>query len=321
MHDTYHQVFYASPDYISFSRLADGTYIDVNPNFEKFTGLRRDEIIGRTALQIGIWSNPEKRKDFIEALRKSGSLQSYYVQIRLKSGELRDCEFSANVAAVDGEQVLVVVGRDVTERMRAEAELKRYREQLEQLVEQRTEELHRINMELAVKNEQLQVFATVDGLTGACNRRHFMALAQNVFYSSQRYAKPLAVMMLDIDHFKYINDIHGHATGDAFLKAFAEACGATLRSADMFGRYGGEEFVLALPETDHVAAELVADRLRKRIGEIRIARGPDQISATVSIGVTMCCPTDRNIEDAIARADGALYTAKTNGRNQTIVQL
>jgi PAS domain S-box-containing protein len=154
--DTYRRAFYASPNYISLSRLADGTFIDVNPAFERFTGLTRLEAMSRTSFEIGLYPYPEERTAFVKALLLTGELQGYPGHLRNYSGEIRDVEVSANIAMLNGEQALVAIVRDVTERKRNDEELKRYRERLEQLVEQRTAELQQTNDSLQETNRRLE---------------------------------------------------------------------------------------------------------------------------------------------------------------------
>lgn len=154
--ETYRRAFYASPNYISMSRLADGTYIDVNPAFERFTGLTRADAIGRTSFEIGLFPYPEERSAFVKELQQTGELHGYPAHLRNHRGEIRDVEVSANIALLNGEQALVAIVRDVTDRKRNDEELKLYRERLEQLVEQRTAELQHTNERLQETNRRLE---------------------------------------------------------------------------------------------------------------------------------------------------------------------
>jgi diguanylate cyclase (GGDEF)-like protein len=157
--------------------------------------------------------------------------------------------------------------------------------------------------------------STSDPLTGALNRRHFMALIGREQKRADRYGAGFSLLMLDIDHFKKINDTFGHQIGDAAIKHMADACQAHLRPTDMLCRYGGEEFVIALTHTDEVGARIAAERIRAAVAEIAIPAGAEMVRFTVSIGVTSFVPGAR-VEELIDCADQALYAAKTGGRNQ-----
>jgi diguanylate cyclase (GGDEF)-like protein/PAS domain S-box-containing protein len=169
--------------------------------------------------------------------------------------------------------------------------------------------------------EQLRQLATIDSLTGMANRRHFLISANKEFATMRRHGRELAFFALDIDHFKKVNDTYGHAIGDEALRRFSEVCRETLRSSDILGRLGGEEFAVALPEISLDTARDVAERLRKLISEIRIETPQGEVSFTVSIGVTCALVEDASAERALIRADIALYSAKCNGRNQVTVNV
>lgn len=154
--ETYRRVFYASPNYISFSRLSDGKYIDVNPAFEQFTGLKRDDVIGRTSAELGLYPYPEQRAVFVTKLLAAGEMHGYPANFYDHSGEIRDIEVSASISTINNEQILVAIVRDVTERKRNEDELRHYRDHLEQLVAQRAGELELANRELRETNHKLE---------------------------------------------------------------------------------------------------------------------------------------------------------------------
>lgn len=161
----------------------------------------------------------------------------------------------------------------------------------------------------------LRALACLDPLTGEMNRGHFLARAADEQVRAQRYQRPLGILMLDLDHFKEINDQYGHAAGDRTLETVCKRWRTALRNVDLLGRIGGEEFAILLPDSDWEATLLVAERLRSVIAEQPINAGGLQISCTVSGGVTLLSAEDKSIEDALYRADIALYRAKHNGRN------
>jgi diguanylate cyclase (GGDEF)-like protein/PAS domain S-box-containing protein len=167
---------------------------------------------------------------------------------------------------------------------------------------------------------QLEQLSNTDVLTGLCNRRHFYELALNELERSRRQASPLVVAMLDVDHFKQVNDRHGHAMGDRVLVALGETVMAELRSIDIFARFGGEEFVILMPHTPLEAAVTVLERLREALASSRVLTdGGESIGFTVSIGVGLLRPDDANIDVLMARADSALYQAKRSGRDRVCV--
>jgi diguanylate cyclase (GGDEF)-like protein len=164
---------------------------------------------------------------------------------------------------------------------------------------------------------KLMELATIDGLTGALNRRAFLEVAENAFRLAQRYDRPLSVLMIDADHFKLVNDTHGHHVGDLVLARLAQICSQGLRSTDSFGRLGGEEFVALLPETDLTHAREVAERLVQAVREARVEPGDGRvITFTVSIGVTCAQWPSRDIDAVIQAADQQLYRAKNEGRDR-----
>ena len=153
--EIYRRVFYASPDCISLSRL-DGTYLDVNPEYGRFAGLTREQMIGRTSLDIGIWPDSEGRMAFMQALKDRGELHDYRTRLQNGDKEIRDIEGSVAVAEINGEPVLISIVRDVTDRKRDEDELKQHRDHLEQLVAQHTAELREANAQLQETNRTLE---------------------------------------------------------------------------------------------------------------------------------------------------------------------
>ena len=157
--------------------------------------------------------------------------------------------------------------------------------------------------------------ANVDPLTGALSRRHFLAVAEQELARSRRYAAPLMVLMLDLDHFKRINDQHGHAAGDAVLQDFVLAVRSLLRESDLIGRLGGEEFAVLLPNTEAPGGRALAERIVERVRACRVESAGQQLSYTVSIGAS--CLSDQPAFPALLdQADIALYRAKAAGRDR-----
>jgi diguanylate cyclase (GGDEF)-like protein/PAS domain S-box-containing protein len=177
---------------------------------------------------------------------------------------------------------------------------------------------------IAIRNAhqfaEMQYHATTDALTGLNNRRSFGDLAQRAYEQAVRYNHSLAVLMLDIDHFKDVNDQFGHPIGDEVLRNVAYHCLTTLRAVDVVGRYGGEEIAMILPETDDEQARSVAERLRHTLAQTHIDTRHIPIQITVSLGIATAMPIDGlPLDTLIGRADQALYQAKRAGRNRVVV--
>ncbi|MDP8243439.1 MAG: sensor domain-containing diguanylate cyclase [Candidatus Hinthialibacter antarcticus] len=164
--------------------------------------------------------------------------------------------------------------------------------------------------------KRLERLASRDELTGAYNRRTFLEKANVEFVRCRRYSKPLSVLMIDLDHFKAINDAHGHAAGDAVLNSIVSTCKTTLRETDLLGRIGGEEFMVLLVETGQERALTAAQRLLESIRQLVAKEQGRSIQTTASIGACLMTPNDKTFDDLMKRADQAMYQAKENGRNR-----
>jgi len=168
-------------------------------------------------------------------------------------------------------------------------------------------------------NAELKRLATTDSLTGAFNRRHFLELAGKEFARMRRYRHAVSCLMMDIDHFKRVNDSYGHDVGDRAIIATAQMAKQALRTEDVFGRIGGEEFAAMLPMTRLDKAEQVAERLRLAIAGMRLPlESGEPLAFTVSIGLVEVAPDRESFEQAMKRADQALYQAKHEGRNRVV---
>jgi len=165
-------------------------------------------------------------------------------------------------------------------------------------------------------HETLLDLSTRDPLTGLANRASTLAEFQNRFGLSLRYDRPLSIAVCDLDHFKRVNDTHGHGAGDLVLRNFGECLMATLREADLAGRIGGEEFLMVLPETELSGARPFAERLRRTLAAnpVRLPSGP--VTVTCSLGIAERTATDLEPGQLLARADAALYRAKAAGRDR-----
>lgn len=264
----------------------------INPTALKLLGLEEHEALGRNAHVLFHFQRPDGKAYPEEDCPLSKVLNDGIqreveneVFIR-KNGEPFPVHLVAT--AMVENQALVgaeIVFQDITQRKRLEAELTR--------------------------------LATTDSLTGMANRRYFIGQLDREMARIQRNAGPAAVLMLDLDHFKRINDNYGHAAGDAVLQAFARTAQASLRKIDLIGRLGGEEFSIMLPQTGLDAARRFAERLRKNIEAMRVEHDGESLQVTVSIGLTELTRADLDCDSVLARVDQALYQAKAEGRNRT----
>jgi diguanylate cyclase (GGDEF)-like protein/PAS domain S-box-containing protein len=265
----------------------DGTFLRVNRRFCDMLGYTREELVGRTFREI---TNPDDLAASIACMQQalSGKIMRCDYEKRYLRKDGSEMWANVTVALVRGAsgkpRYFIYAVEDISERKQMEQELRR--------------------------------LATTDPLTGVFNRRHFLDLGEKELSRACRYGRELSVLLMDIDHFKCINDTYGHAVGDETIKTLTHICLKNLRKNDFFGRLGGEEFAVVLPETGADVAIALAERLRQKLSEARVSTDKKPIGFTVSIGVTTFNEEDRTIEAMMLRADAALYRAKNRGRNR-----
>ncbi len=223
--------------------------------------------------------------------------------------------------------------QEIERRIQVEDELRQHRDHLEELVLERTNELElalsvseRINQllqkEIQARQQveaELHVKAVTDPLTGVYNRRQLATLGQAALAQACMHGSSLAAMMIDADHFKVINDLHGHTVGDDLLVVLSGYLRRNLRQGDILVRYGGEEFVALLPETDLRAARSIATRLLEGVRSLSVQASLGRVAVTVSIGVAIHSPSsEESVDHLVDRADQAMYLAKQGGRDQVV---
>ena len=174
-----------------------------------------------------------------------------------------------------------------------------------------------IKFDEEIKHKLVEL-ASVDDLTNIMNRRIFDIEFRREFANAKRYKRSLALISLDLDHFKKINDQYGHFFGDLVLKSFTREVSLYLRAGDIFSRWGGDEFSIVLSQTDREDTLKVAEKIRAIVKNISIKTDDDEIQFTVSLGVTEILPEDEDASEMIERADKALYEAKKEGRDRTV---
>jgi diguanylate cyclase (GGDEF)-like protein/PAS domain S-box-containing protein len=173
--------------------------------------------------------------------------------------------------------------------------------------------------QLQAANAELQQLSSIDRLTGLNNRGHWEDAIKLEYARHARYGSQASLVMFDIDHFKHINDTYGHQVGDKVLRAIAELVRGLIRTVDIAGRYGGEEFAVLLPDTDRQGAALFAERLRKAVEADEVIHEGQPIRCTISLGVSDLGSTVSEYKQMIEQADQAMYVSKKTGRNKVTV--
>jgi diguanylate cyclase (GGDEF)-like protein/PAS domain S-box-containing protein len=237
--------------------------------------------------------------------------RSIGAQLILKSADNKPIKFVLNAAPIDGGtdeiQGVLITLDDVTE-------LEQRNTDLETLVTS----LNKTKGRVQEQNKELHYLATRDSLTGCLNRRSFADQFEGLFNTAREEGTELSCFMIDLDHFKSVNDNHGHATGDLIIKLLAEILKSNTRQGDLVGRYGGEEFCVVLPGQTIEIATTIAERIRLRMKDESTKRFEDGPQVTASIGVASIGDKPANPDELIHLADEALYVAKEAGRNRVV---
>lgn len=292
----------------------DGRITFLNPVAAQLTGWMQEEAIGQSIKDVFPIINEKNRQpaeDIIERSCKEPHEVALDNNIALITRDGREIFVEDSVAPIldaTGNLLgVVLVFRDVTEKRNAEEMLRRTKDMLET-----------VNRELQESLEREQSLARTDGLTGLYNVRHFFELAGHELSAALRYRYPLSILMFDVDGFKQINDLLGHAAGDKVLIWIAKTTSDHMRAADVLARYGGDEFIVLLPQTNAQQALQIAERIRESVAAMRLETG---LSVTLSIGIAEAFSDtwDECIETVIRHADKALYMAKEQGRNRTAI--
>lgn len=215
--------------------------------------------------------------------------------------------------------LLLYVAAFVDQNRRKSGELKKALVRVQHLNQALEERVRQRTQELFDANQQLQTLALTDELTGIPNRRRMRVLGEEEARRSERSGRPFSVMLMDIDHFKRVNDQYGHAVGDECLKAFVRAIAPSLRSIDRFGRWGGEEFMIIVPDSDHVDLLMLSEKVLECVREVIIAFDDQRVGMTVSIGVAEW--HHATFDKLVSEADDALYRAKSKGRDRVEINL
>ncbi|MGA2249989.1 PAS domain S-box protein [Terracidiphilus sp.] len=284
----YRAAFETSPDVIVITRISDGVYIDVNPAFTTVTGWRGDEVIGRPSRELDIWTDYANRDAMLEIVQKGESFRSVEIQFRKKDGTLIWGSVFATTIEVNGVPCILIQVRDVSHEKKAE--------------------------------EEIRTLAFYDQITGLANHRLlFEQFRKSIALSSRTHHKR-AMLFLDLDNFKILNDTRGHHTGDLLLREVANRLQECVNSADTVSRLGGDEFVLILeelhgyPEIAATQAMSVAEKILLLVAQPYLLEQAE-IRTSCSIGITVFGDNQADFNHVLQQADIAMYQAKAAGRN------
>lgn len=281
-----------SQSLVGIAIIEEGKFCYSNAKFDEIFGYSADEVRQLGPLDI---ATENDRPLVAENIRKrlSGEVErvDYVFRGLRKNGAVIDIEIHGSAMEIGGKLALISLLMDVTERTRAECEV---------------QALH----------EMLREQSTHDALTGLYNRRYLEETLCRELVSAERHGYPVSVIMGDLDHFKAINDRHGHLAGDEVLRVFGDLMKQHARGSDIYCRYGGEEFLLVLPQMAEDSAVERAEQLRSAMAAALVPYGASPIAVTVSFGVATFPRDGRTGDELIAAADSALYAAKAAGRNR-----
>jgi len=271
----------ASPVGVAVLR-PDGAILFSNDRFAQMTNID-PHVMQNTRIQ-SFYADPQRHEDLMALYNAASGVSDEEAQLKLPGKQNFWALLTMSPIVYEGRQSILFWTYDISELKKAEA--------------------------------QLRELATTDGLTGVYNRRYFLELATRELSLSQRNNRKTALLMLDADRFKSINDTYGHDVGDLVLKSLCAVCREILRDVDVFGRLGGEEFAVFLPETTKEGAVYAAERLRRALADARVPIGSQELQYTVSIGVAAATEATSDVESMLKAADTALYAAKQKGRNR-----
>jgi len=267
-----------------------GKILSANGAACQMYGYTEDEFLGLSITDLATPEHAAKAPKRIKRVLEGETLR-IEIAHRKKNGEVFPVEVTASRMQIDGKKFVMVMYRDISKRKEAE-------EDRDVLI------------------RELQHLSQTDGLTGLFNRQHLDKRILEEMERARRYSNPLSLIIFDIDHFKKINDSYGHIIGDKMLQAAASLIRDTFRTTDIAGRFGGDEFVIVLVQTDLALGMQVAERLRARIEQEKIPINDCQTAGfSVSLGICQFDESLTRAEDFIAKADAALYEAKRNRRN------
>ncbi|WP_295953361.1 diguanylate cyclase [Rhodoferax sp.] len=267
---------------MTVTRTADNVFVYANERAAELAGMPAAALLGREPRSM--YRSPADRDQMLEQYRREGVLRDYEMCLVVAQGREIWALISMVPIIYDGQPCALSTIIDINERK---------------------------GMENALRQ-----IATTDSMTGMASRSHFMGHAEAELARARRHSRPLSMVMLDVDHFKQINDRHGHAMGDSVLRVLTRTCRSLVRQQDLVGRLGGEEFGILMPETDSENAFALAERLRSAIAALYLATPRNAtVAVTASFGISTLL-LDDTLDSLLARADAGLYLSKNAGRNR-----
>lgn len=291
----YRRLFEAAQDGILLLDAETGMITDVNPFLIKLLGYSREEFVKRKLWEVGAFKDIEASQKAFEALQKNEYVRYEDLPLRAKDGRLVQVEFVSNVYLVEGEKVIQCNIRDITERQQAQDALRK------------SEALLR---ELSVR----------DHLTGLFNRRYMEETLERELLRASRKQLSLGVIMIDLDNFKRVNDVHGHAAGDDVLRELGALLLGHFRGEDVACRYGGDEFVIVLPDVSKIVTQARAERLCEYTRHVNVQfEGHIIVPVALSVGIATFPENGSTSAEILKAADVALYRAKQAGRGRVVL--
>jgi diguanylate cyclase (GGDEF)-like protein/PAS domain S-box-containing protein len=286
--ERYRTAFQMTLDAVNLNRVSDGLYIDCNKAFLSITGYAREEVIGRTSVELSVWADLRDRQRMVERITRDGVCRSLEARFRRKNGEIFWGLMSASLIELDGEPCVLSITRDISEAKLAENEIKR--------------------------------LAFYDPLTGLPNRRMLLERLRQTLSSEKRHGRKRALLFVDLDDFKTLNDTLGHHTGDLLLQEVARRLLLCVRDGDTAARLGGDEFVVMLENLSEATGEAanqaraIAENILESTAQPYML-GDRECLSTASIGITVFGDSQFGTSEILQQADIAMYQAKAAGRN------
>jgi diguanylate cyclase (GGDEF)-like protein/PAS domain S-box-containing protein len=289
--EKFSKAFHSAPFAIVLTRISDGRIFEINEKFLHVTGYSASEIEGKTMPELQIWESAADRKAMIENLITQGEVHGIEASFRTKTGQQITVIFSAEIVTIDGEEAILSTINDITERKQME--------------------------------EKIRDISTRDSLTNIYNRRYILERLETIMAEHKRLMHTFTLAMIDLDRFKEVNDTYGHQAGDFILIDFTKTVAADIRPYDLFGRYGGEEFLVIFVNIEKSPAAAIMDRILNLARRKEVEFNTERISYTFSCGIADSTEFEKenlSAERMIEVIDRRLYAAKRAGRNRIVLK-